>query len=169
MQIKVLPWRLSENLFVWIHFHLLIKCVELVLWPSCLLSPSLWEREIRGTEEERKCLLFIQFVVYLDILRPTCLLVVTSFLFKTNICGWLVQIMDGGFRDKPGKSRDFYHTCYCLSGLSVCQYINLETADSSPIAQEVLGPYSNLLEQTHPLYNVVLERYYSARELFSHL
>ncbi|KNA06217.1 hypothetical protein SOVF_183100 [Spinacia oleracea] len=79
------------------------------------------------------------------------------------------QIMDGGFRDKPGKSRDFYHTCYCLSGLSVCQYINLETADSSPIAQEVLGPYSNLLEQTHPLYNVVLERYYSARELFSHL
>ncbi|OMO69738.1 Prenyltransferase/squalene oxidase [Corchorus olitorius] len=24
----------------------------------------------------------------------------------------------GGLRDKPGKSRDHYHTCYCLSGLS---------------------------------------------------
>lgn len=79
------------------------------------------------------------------------------------------QILDGGFRDKPGKSRDFYHTCYCLSGLSVCHYINLEEADSSPVVQEVLGPYSNLLEPTHPLYNVVLERYCNVRELFSHL
>lgn len=23
--------------------------------------------------------------------------------------------------DKPGKGKDFYHTCYCLSGLSVAQ------------------------------------------------
>uniref|UniRef100_A0A3Q3FED6 Protein farnesyltransferase subunit beta n=1 Tax=Labrus bergylta TaxID=56723 RepID=A0A3Q3FED6_9LABR len=28
----------------------------------------------------------------------------------------------GGLVDKPGKSRDFYHTCYCLSGLSVAQH-----------------------------------------------
>lgn len=27
----------------------------------------------------------------------------------------------GGMRDKPGKSRDFYHSCYALSGLSVAQ------------------------------------------------
>lgn len=78
------------------------------------------------------------------------------------------QVMDGGFRDKPGKSRDFYHTCYCLSGLSVCQYISLQDADSSPAAQEVLGPYSNLLKSTHPLYNVVLDSYYNAHEFFSH-
>ncbi|KMS99434.1 hypothetical protein BVRB_2g045540 [Beta vulgaris subsp. vulgaris] len=77
------------------------------------------------------------------------------------------QVMDGGFRDKPGKSRDFYHTCYCLSGLSLCQYISLQDADSPPVAQDVLGPYSNLLELTHPLYNVVLERYYKAHEFFS--
>lgn len=77
------------------------------------------------------------------------------------------QIMDGGFRDKPGKSRDFYHTCYCLSGLSVCQYISLKDADSLPTAQEVLGPYSNLLEPIHPLYNVVLDRYYNVHEFFS--
>ena len=25
----------------------------------------------------------------------------------------------GGLRDKPGKGRDHYHTCYCLSGASV--------------------------------------------------
>lgn len=28
----------------------------------------------------------------------------------------------GGLCDKPGKSRDFYHTCYGLSGLSIAQH-----------------------------------------------
>ncbi|XP_021597508.1 protein farnesyltransferase subunit beta isoform X4 [Manihot esculenta] len=28
------------------------------------------------------------------------------------------QEQEGGFRDKPGKARDYYHTRYCLSGLS---------------------------------------------------
>ena len=28
----------------------------------------------------------------------------------------------GGLRDKPGKARDLYHTCYCLSGLSAAQH-----------------------------------------------
>ena len=28
---------------------------------------------------------------------------------------------DMGLRDKPGKRPDFYHTCYCLSGLAVSQ------------------------------------------------
>lgn len=77
------------------------------------------------------------------------------------------QVVDGGLRDKPGKGRDFYHTCYCLSGLSVCQHIMVEDSESSPLPQEVLGPYSNLLEQIHPLYNVVLDRYYEAYEFFS--
>lgn len=27
----------------------------------------------------------------------------------------------GGLRDKPGKSADYYHTCYCLAGLSIAQ------------------------------------------------
>ena len=27
----------------------------------------------------------------------------------------------GGLLDKPGKSRDFYHTCYTLSGLALAQ------------------------------------------------
>ena len=31
------------------------------------------------------------------------------------------QFWDGGMRDKPGKARDQYHTCYALSGLSVSQ------------------------------------------------
>ena len=29
------------------------------------------------------------------------------------------QCKTGGLRDKPGKGRDYYHTCYCISGASV--------------------------------------------------
>lgn len=32
------------------------------------------------------------------------------------------QMPNGGFRDKPGVARDFMHTCYSLSGLSVAKY-----------------------------------------------
>ncbi|KAA3455956.1 protein farnesyltransferase subunit beta [Gossypium australe] len=77
------------------------------------------------------------------------------------------QELNGGLRDKPGKSRDHYHTCYCLSGLSVCQRSWLEDEDSPPLPRAVLGPYSNLLEPIHPLYNVVLDRYREAHEFFT--
>ncbi|XP_052477333.1 protein farnesyltransferase subunit beta isoform X1 [Gossypium raimondii] len=77
------------------------------------------------------------------------------------------QELNGGLRDKPGKSRDHYHTCYCLSGLSVCQRSWLEDEDSPPLPRAVLGPYSNLLEPIHPLYNVVLDRYRGAHEFFT--
>nr|CAD1823884.1 unnamed protein product [Ananas comosus var. bracteatus] len=76
------------------------------------------------------------------------------------------QVLEGGFKDKPGKSRDFYHSCYCLSGLSLSQYSCTSDSDSLPPPEDVLGPYSNLLKPTHPLYNVVLDQYYKAREYF---
>ncbi|KAF3649287.1 Protein farnesyltransferase subunit beta [Capsicum annuum] len=80
----------------------------------------------------------------------------------------LCSQMDGGFRDKPGKGRDHYHTCYCLSGLSIAQYSWTDEADSPPLPRDVFGPYSrNLLEQVHPLFNVELDRYYEARKFFS--
>jgi len=36
-------------------------------------------------------------------------------------------------RDKPGKPRDFYHSCYALSGLSISQYcvVSSGVTDSS--------------------------------------
>ena len=40
---------------------------------------------------------------------------------------WLLrccQSQRGGFRDKPGKPVDYYHTCYCLSGLASCQELS---------------------------------------------
>ncbi|PIM99780.1 Protein geranylgeranyltransferase Type I, beta subunit [Handroanthus impetiginosus] len=74
---------------------------------------------------------------------------------------------EAGFRDKPGKRRDHYHTCYVLSGLSVCHYSNTKEADSPPLPGHVMGPYSNLLEPVHPLYNIVLDRYHDAYKFFA--
>ncbi|CAB4285677.1 unnamed protein product [Prunus armeniaca] len=76
------------------------------------------------------------------------------------------QEENGGLKDKPGKSRDFYHTCYALSGLSVSQHIWSDD-ESLQMPRAVLGPYSNLLEPIHPLFNVVLERYHEARDFFT--
>ncbi|MBA0766821.1 hypothetical protein Gotri_015825 [Gossypium trilobum] len=53
------------------------------------------------------------------------------------------QELNGGLRDKPGKSRDHYHTCYCLSGLSVCQRSWLEDEDSPPLPRAVLGLWTS--------------------------
>ncbi|KAK2419686.1 Prenyltransferase family protein [Trifolium repens] len=79
------------------------------------------------------------------------------------------QEQDGGLRDKPGKRRDHYHSCYCLSGLSLCQYSWSKRPDSPPLPKVVMGPYSNLLEPIHPLFNVVLDRYREAHEFFAGL
>mmetsp|Transcript_62178 Transcript_62178/g.181514 ORF Transcript_62178/g.181514 Transcript_62178/m.181514 type:complete len:421 (+) Transcript_62178:72-1334(+) len=57
----------------------------------------------------------------------------------------------GGLRDKPGKSADFYHTCYSLSGVAASQY----GLDGSVI---VVGDKGNLLARTDVFYNVLLEK-----------
>lgn len=77
------------------------------------------------------------------------------------------QQEEGGLRDKPSKSRDYYHSCYCLSGLSIAQHhhsvklnniVNqtdeTHTSESSdPII--VVGPSDvNTLQPTDPCMNV---------------
>eukprot|EP00747_Dinoflagellata_sp_TGD_P017011 gnl/TRDRNA2_/TRDRNA2_125528_c0_seq1.p1 gnl/TRDRNA2_/TRDRNA2_125528_c0~~gnl/TRDRNA2_/TRDRNA2_125528_c0_seq1.p1 ORF type:complete len:272 (+),score=52.90 gnl/TRDRNA2_/TRDRNA2_125528_c0_seq1:50-817(+) len=57
----------------------------------------------------------------------------------------------GGLRDKPGKSADFYHTCYSLSGVAASQY----SVDGSTI---VAGNKTNLLHRIDVFYNVLLEK-----------
>ncbi|XP_023658112.1 protein farnesyltransferase subunit beta [Paramormyrops kingsleyae] len=60
----------------------------------------------------------------------------------------------GGLLDKPGKSRDFYHTCYCLSGLSVAQHFGGRDVH----LELVIGKDDNRLEPTHPVYNICPEK-----------
>lgn len=63
------------------------------------------------------------------------------------------QEITGGLRDKPSKPRDFYHTCYNLSGLSVAQHYSRPTEDSS------YGDVQQTrLLATHPCYNIRIDR-----------
>lgn len=66
------------------------------------------------------------------------------------------QHRNGGLIDKPGKGRDFYHTCYCLSGLSIAQMGK----------DDVIGDPENELKPTHPLYNIELQRANNATKFF---
>lgn len=66
--------------------------------------------------------------------------------------GWLLsccQTRGGGLRDKPGKGRDLYHTCYCLSGLSSAQHYG---------GAGVLGGEASGVERADPLLNVAASR-----------
>lgn len=73
---------------------------------------------------------------------------------------WLLkccQASKGGMRDKPGKPPDYYHTCYCLSGLSASQHFG----------GTVLGSPSNKLVKADPLCNVIEHRLTEALEYLS--
>ncbi|CAD5119863.1 DgyrCDS8447 [Dimorphilus gyrociliatus] len=60
------------------------------------------------------------------------------------------QHRDGGLVDKPGKNRDYYHTCYCLSGLSIAQNSCNALGSSDP---DIVGCSTNLLSAVHPIFN----------------
>jgi protein farnesyltransferase subunit beta len=67
------------------------------------------------------------------------------------------QCAPGGLRDKPGRSRDFYHTCYALSGLSVAASAALSEASWS--AEAAVPPeWLSQLQLTNPLYNIVASK-----------
>ncbi len=68
------------------------------------------------------------------------------------------QATKGGLRDKPGKPVDFYHTCYCLSGLSAAQH----AADSHPMGHRE----TNLLRRADSAANVVEDRLAAARAYY---
>lgn len=63
------------------------------------------------------------------------------------------QSAHGGLRDKPIKSRDYYHTCYCLSGLSSAQHLRPEV---DPNGADTLRPI-------HPLHNVAIDKVRTTR------
>ena len=54
------------------------------------------------------------------------------------------QAPGGGFRDKPGKQPDAYHTCYSLAGLSLAQW----QGGAAPLHD------ADRVEPTHPLFGV---------------
>jgi protein farnesyltransferase subunit beta len=67
------------------------------------------------------------------------------------------QEMKGGLRDKPSKPRDFYHSCYNLSGLSIAQLSGVAYGHSE----------LSVVAQTHLLLNIRVERVHQLRSFFS--
>jgi len=70
----------------------------------------------------------------------------------------------GGFTDRPksnGRGSDLYHTCYCLSGLSLFQDGG---QDQTPI---ICGGDANKLRNTHPLFNIGPECARDAMDYYS--
>jgi protein farnesyltransferase subunit beta len=73
------------------------------------------------------------------------------------------QDVHGGLRDKPSSFRDFYHSCYNLSGLSVTQYGRSSGAPAFGHAQ------LSRVAQTHPVYNIRIDRVSKVLAHFSEL
>jgi protein farnesyltransferase subunit beta len=74
----------------------------------------------------------------------------------------------GGLIDKPGKTADFYHTCYCLSGLSTSQH-TIVFEDNTEVSGGyrslmwkcknefiIVGDVNNSLAPSHPIHNITL-------------
>eukprot|EP00986_Skeletonema_menzelii_P006189 scaffold2335_cov135-Skeletonema_menzelii.AAC.2 len=85
------------------------------------------------------------------------------------------QDVNGGLRDKPSKPKDFYHSCYNLSGLSVAQHAlssswpstSCEAGDDDTNLNSLFGDASvNILGKTDPVLNIRLERVMYATEQF---
>ncbi|XP_060562237.1 protein farnesyltransferase subunit beta-like [Ruditapes philippinarum] len=75
------------------------------------------------------------------------------------------QYPGGGLIDKPGRMRDYYHTSYCLSGLSVAQHF----AGGKLSHVYNIGHENNILRTTHPVYNVCVEKIVHADLYFRQL
>lgn len=70
------------------------------------------------------------------------------------------QDSTGGLFDKPGKRRDFYHTCYSIAGLSVAQNnITGKTVVGNSLKNKVLP--------VHPLFNLDLNAVKFAEDFFN--
>lgn len=72
------------------------------------------------------------------------------------------QHIGGGLVDKPDKPRDYYHTCYGLSGLSIAQHFG----EGKHASVNVLGNPENELIPTHPVFNIGLNVVQKARRYF---
>jgi protein farnesyltransferase subunit beta len=92
------------------------------------------------------------------------------------------QSPKGGLIDKPYRTADYYHTCYCLSGLSTTQHHviydferakekNLDAGARSLLWKDkitdrsVYGDPDNLVIPTHPIHNVILPK---VRKMIEH-
>lgn len=78
------------------------------------------------------------------------------------------QVPYGGLRDKPGRGRDFYHTCYCLSGLAVAAAEPPPQPPAQPKLTIAPSPahWRSSLGFVHPVYNISAPKVEAALKWF---
>ncbi|RLV92266.1 Protein farnesyltransferase subunit beta [Spathaspora sp. JA1] len=80
------------------------------------------------------------------------------------------QSQSGGFRDKPGKGVDFYHTNYSLCGLSICEYLYQLNNTADVLAYRMdATPYGEVqyTEPVHPIFGIPIKDVEEVRKYFS--
>ena len=75
------------------------------------------------------------------------------------------QMQHGGLRDKPGRSRDYYHTCYCLSGLAVGIAALAPAGEGGGGGSEVPSHWLTSAATVNPVYNIAAAK---AEAMLSH-
>ncbi|GAM23460.1 hypothetical protein SAMD00019534_066350 [Acytostelium subglobosum LB1] len=93
-----------------------------------------------------------------------------------DYCLICCQDTRGGFSDHPEKGRDYYHTCYTMSGLSIAQHndihlavnmINHHTQEMPQLSRTVTQLNGGtVLEATHPIFNIRLPKCTKALQYF---
>ena len=92
------------------------------------------------------------------------------------------QCKTGGLRDKPGKGRDYYHTCYCISGASVAATMlpppaappqaaaaAAAVAGGTPQVEVEVPAEWRSIRVVNPVYNVAADKVERAMAYFSAL
>ena len=80
------------------------------------------------------------------------------------------QDVSGGLRDKPSKPRDFYHSCYNLSGLALSQHsgsTSSSTREEDSQHANFGHPTQSKVAVSHPCYNIRLSRVEAVLKHFS--
>lgn len=75
------------------------------------------------------------------------------------------QDVKGGFKDKPGKPVDYYHTCYCLSGLSAVLFDYKKGIDG----YQVVGDYGVDIKPIDPVFNIGIDHVKGIMQYFKNL
>jgi protein farnesyltransferase subunit beta len=84
--------------------------------------------------------------------RPTALFDTAMLERYILLCA---QDIHGGLRDKPSKNRDFYHSCYNLSGLSIAQQYRGKASETED--ENAAFSRHAAVAETHPCYNIRTE------------
>ncbi|CAD5232532.1 unnamed protein product [Bursaphelenchus xylophilus] len=138
----------------------LIDAQALVRW--CAMRQMPYEGGFQGRAGKLVDVCYSYWVGAAAVIAQNCLVPPPQTLVAFNPKGleeyilFVSQCVSGGFKDKPTKPSDLYHTCYALSGLSLAQH-----------GQGLSDNYDEKLAKTNVLLNVCEDQFNFALDYFT--